>query len=232
MAGCEPDDPFGILEVSPDAARLGIKVAVMTACLAGEPGDPRVLEREIEWLEEWARSAYTLESLREDPVVRAYRRFYWRIGVDPTKTRPSSEALVRRLLRGRFPRISPVVDAGNIASARSMIPIGLYDLDRAKPPLRIVLSRGGEVFEPIGGGREELPPGLPILVDSQGLVMHLYPHRDSVHTMIRPETRRLLALFAGVRGVGEDRLRMAIAILVSLLQGLGWRTSAVAVLRW
>jgi len=44
----------------------------------------------------------SLEGLKEDPVVRAYRDFYWRLGIDPTKVRPSSEALARRALRGEF----------------------------------------------------------------------------------------------------------------------------------
>jgi len=66
----------------------------------------------------------SLEGLKEDPVVRAYRDFYWRLGIDPTKVRPSSEALARRALRGEFPRVSPLVDAGNVAS----IPMPLFEV--------------------------------------------------------------------------------------------------------
>ena len=224
---CEPPGPEGLVRVEEDAAGLGVRVAYMTACREGPARGG--LEEEVQRLLEWARSEYTLERLREDPIVRAYRSFYWRIDVDPTKTRPSSEALLRRALRGRWPRIMPVVDAGNIASARSLVPIGLYDLERARPPLSIRLSRGGEMFEPIGGRPETLRPGLPVLVDSGGLVMHLYPHRDSVHTMIRPETRVLLALAAGVPGVPEGRLRWALELLSRLLGILDWRSSRIVV---
>ena len=220
--------PEGLVEVEEPARKLGIVVAVMTACGPGAAAGGG-LEEEIEELLRWARSAYSLERLREDPVVRAYRKFYWRIGVDPTKTRPSSEALLRRALRGKWPRINPVVDAGNIASARSLVPIGLYDMDRLSPPLRLAVSRGGEEFHPIGGNVERLPPGLPILVDSRGRVLHLYPHRDSRETMIRPETRRLLALAAGVPGVGEDRLRLALETLARLLARLGWKASPIII---
>ena len=217
-----PAEPLVL--VDPEALRLGVRAMYMV--LRGPPVsslDPTVLDGELEALAAHVRSRYTLESLKDDPVVRAYRSFYWRIGIDPTKTRPSSEALVRRLLRtGRLPRINPLVDAGNIASARHMVPIGLYDLDRAAPPLRLTLARGGEEFHPIGGGPEALRPGTPILVDSRGTVMHVYPHRDSVHTAIAPGTTRALALAAGVPGVPLSRLRETLQDLARLARLLGW----------
>ncbi|HUW43054.1 MAG TPA: hypothetical protein VMW02_02320, partial [Thermoplasmata archaeon] len=42
----------------------------------------------------------TLEAVKDRPDFRAYRDFFWRLGVDPTKTRPASEALIRRILKG------------------------------------------------------------------------------------------------------------------------------------
>jgi len=185
--------------------------------------DGRPLRAEEERLLRELAARYSLDSLRADPLVRAYRDFYWRIGVDPTKTRPSSEALVRRALRGRWPRINPVVDAGNIASARYMVPIGLYDVESFTPPARLTLSRGGELFEPIGGKPEALEKGVPVMVDAQGTVMHLYPHRDSRRTMIRPETRCVLVLAAGAPGVDWERLRSAVREVQRLLGLLGWQ---------
>jgi DNA/RNA-binding domain of Phe-tRNA-synthetase-like protein len=141
-----------LLRIDEPAARLGIHVAYTVAC--GEPVgslDSSTLDDEITRLLSELRSRYTIDSLKDDRLVRAYRDFYWRIGVDPTKTRPSSEALVRRILRGRFPRIHPIVDAGNAASAATMVPIGLYDVRYFRPPLRLTVARGGEVFNPIGG---------------------------------------------------------------------------------
>ena len=226
MPGCGSlcGDLKGLVVVDADAGRLGVRVAYSLSW--GERGagelDASVLRVEEERLLRELGERYTLEGLRGDPVVRAYRDFYWRIGIDPTKTRPSSEALVRRALRGRWPRINPVVDAGNIASARYMVPIGLYDVERFKPPARITLARGGEVFHPIGGGEETLGPGVPVMVDARGVVMHLYPHRDSVETMIRPETRCILILAAGVPGVDPETLKAAVAEVQRLLGLLGW----------
>ncbi|MEM1517467.1 MAG: phenylalanine--tRNA ligase beta subunit-related protein, partial [Thermofilum sp.] len=99
---------------------------------------------------------------------------------------------------------------------------GLYDLSRAAPPLTLTLSRGGEAFNPIGGEPEALPAGLPILADSRGVVMHVYPYRDSVETAIREDTREVLALGAGVPGVEESRVAEAVKKVYELLSPAGW----------
>ncbi|MCD6591402.1 MAG: hypothetical protein J7K78_00090, partial [Thaumarchaeota archaeon] len=56
------------------------------------------------------RSRFRLEDLKDEPLIRAYRDFFWRIGIDPTKIRPASEALIRRILSGKgLPRINTLV---------------------------------------------------------------------------------------------------------------------------
>ncbi len=165
---------------------------------------------------------YSLDRLKEDPIVRAYRDFYWRIGIDPTKTRPASEALVRRVLRGSFPRINAIVDAGNLASIKTLVPIGLYDLGSVQPPFKLTLSRGGEFFRPIGGKPEVLPADVPVLMDSRGVVMHVYPHRDSRESMITESTSEVLVVAAGVPSVPGALVREAAEEVVKLLARIGW----------
>jgi DNA/RNA-binding domain of Phe-tRNA-synthetase-like protein len=46
------------------------------------------------------RSRTTLDDVKDDPVFRSYRDLYWTFGMDPTKLRVSSEALLRRIVRG------------------------------------------------------------------------------------------------------------------------------------
>ena len=211
-----------LIELSRSAKSLGIFVAYTVAWVSNTRHPQDILDTEVRRLLEEIPKAYDLKSLRNDPVVRAYRKFYWRIGIDPTKTRPASEALVRRVLRGSFPRINPVVDAGNIASVETLVPIGIYDLSRAEPPFKIILSRGGEVFRPIGGEPERLPPNIPIFIDARGTVMHVYPHRDSIDTMIREDTEEVLIVAAGVPDVPVSTVRKAAVRVAELLVKLGW----------
>jgi len=175
-------------------------------------------EEDLTELFSYVKNSYTLENLKKHKIVRAYRDFFWKLGIDPTKTRPASEALVRRALRNQFPRINHVVDAGNIASAFTLVPVGLYDLDRARPPLTIKKSLGGEAFRPIGGKEEVLEKGLPILVDSRGVVMHIYPHRDSVETCVTEQTRKIAIIAAGVPGVEKSLLIKTVDMITQLLK--------------
>ena len=65
-----------------------------------------------------------------DDMTKAVRQMYRRCRIDPTKTRPSSEALLRRVRRGdSLPRVNSIVDVCNWCSVESQIPFGLYDLD-------------------------------------------------------------------------------------------------------
>lgn len=214
------DEMNSLLNVDRRLSSLGVFVAYAVVWTREPRHEP--FEKEIEELVRYVGSRYTADSIKDDPVFRAYRDFFWRIGIDPTKTRPSSEALVRRCLRGSFPRINTVVDAGNIASAYTGIPIGLYDMSTSLPPYSLTLSRGGEVFNPIGGKTETLPGGIPILVDSYGTVMHLYPHRDSTETAIRDSTTEVFVLGAGVAGVEKARVVEAVRLVFELLSKAGW----------
>lgn len=183
------------------------------------PSSPILLNEITRRIEAFREKYSDLDDLRKDPVIKAYRKFLWRLNIDPTKTRPSSEALARRVLRGQpLPRINNVVDAGNTSSLVKLIPIGLYDLDRLKPPLVLTLCRKECVFEPIGGGKRRLRQGTPILVDDTGYVVHVYPHRDSLKTAITGGSRNILAVSAGVPGVPEEKLVESLEELVRLLQ--------------
>ncbi|MEM1526832.1 MAG: phenylalanine--tRNA ligase beta subunit-related protein [Ignisphaera sp.] len=181
-------------------------------------------ENDVAKLIEYVKSSFTSDNLKDYKVVRAYRDFFWRLGIDPTKTRPASEALVRRALKGSFPRINHVVDAGNIASAFTLIPIGMYDLGKALPSLTIRFSFGGELFRPIGGKEEILDKGIPILVDSRGTVMHIYPHRDSIETCVTESAKKIITIAAGVPGAQKELVVRAIEIVVELLKKIGWRS--------
>jgi len=209
-----------MIEIGEDVRSLGIFLK-WTSLEGVEVYDSRFSEyvvRVVREAVEEIRSSLTLEGLKDNPVIRAYRDFYWRLGIDPTKTRPSSEALVRRALRsGSIPLINNVVDLGNVASIKTMVPIGIYDLDKATPPLTLRRARTRELFHPIGGSPEVLSDRDVVLADSRGVVMHVFPHRDSVYTMVTKETRRILIVACGVRGVSEERVQEAVELASKLI---------------
>jgi len=153
------------------------------------------------------RRRYNLSTLKDEPIIRAYRDFYWSIGIDPTKIRPSSEALLRRILQGKlFPEINNVVDAYNLASAVTMISIGAYDLDKITGKLSLGISHGEEF---IGIGGKRLITRGEIVVRDEEKIINIFPYRDADHTKITESTCEVLFLFSGVRGIERDYLLKA-----------------------
>ncbi|HEY3422536.1 MAG TPA: phenylalanine--tRNA ligase beta subunit-related protein, partial [Methanocellaceae archaeon] len=124
------------------------------------------------------RSRFTLENVKDDPGFRAYRDFFWSVGIDPTKTRPASEALVRRILANKqLPTINTAVDAYNLASALSGVPIAAFDADTLEGPLTMRFAVDGESFQGIGMKEPVmLKQNQVILADSKKIIAS-YPYR-------------------------------------------------------
>lgn len=124
--------------------------------------------------------------------VAETRGMFHRLGVDPTKTRPSSEALLRRVLQGKgLPEILPAVDVCNLASLEAQLPLGLYDRTHVKGPVYARLGRPGEGYEGIRKGYVSLG-GRLLLADDESAFGA--PTSDSGRTQVTAETRSLLAV--------------------------------------
>lgn len=125
------------------------------------------------------------------PARQLYRSF----GIDPTKTRPSSEALLRRVRRGdRLPRINTLVDICNWCSLEAQLPYGLYDLDQVEPPVCARRGRPGEAYPGIRKDEVHLD-GRLTLADVRGPFGN--PTSDSARTMVTTSARRLLVVVFG-----------------------------------
>ena len=148
------------------------------------------------------KKEYALEDLKDTPLIRSYRDFYWRIGIDPTKIRPSSEALIRRILQGKnIPNINTCVDAYNLVSIKTNIAIGVFDRDRLIGNLILRSADEGEKF--IGIGMDELKQlkGNEIVVADDEKIIAIYPYRDSDETKVTLKTKNIVILICGVPGI-------------------------------
>ena len=156
------------------------------------------------------KGRWALEQLREHPVFRAYRDFFWRVGVDPTKTRPASEALIRRVLRGRsLPRINTFVDAYNLASMEAAVPLAAFDMAWLSGDLLMREAITGEEFLGIGMEKPVILEGGEVVVEDGEKLVAIYPYRDAEVAKITVETEDVLMLVCGVPNVGSDILNQA-----------------------
>ena len=140
----------------------------------------------------------------EVPGAADARTLYKAFGLDPTKTRPSNEALLRRALKGEsLYRINTLVDALNLSSLRFQLPFGLYDLAKIEPP--VVLRKGmqGESYEGIRKGPVNVD-SRPTLADARGAFGN--PTSDSARTCIILETTSALVVVYAPAGYSPARL--------------------------
>src|SRR5437899_4980261 len=160
---------------------------------------------------EVARAMSAVRSGEVGDVGRA-RALYRRFGVDPTRVRPSSEALLRRLKKGEpLPRINSLVDVANALSVQLQVPVGLYDLGKVKgEELVIRLGAEGETYEGIGKERVNVA-GRICVADADGPCGN--PSADSRRTMITTDTERAAWIyFLPVREDDVDRTAELIAV--------------------
>src|SRR6266850_595187 len=158
--------------------RLGILEILGVTVREGDDA----LQAEVDGACRELKSRYGDGKSAEVPGAADARTLYKALGLDPTKTRPSSEALLRRVLKGEaLYRINTLVDAMNLCSLRSQLPFGLYDLDRIEPP--VVLRKGGpgESYEGIRKAAVNVE-GRPVLSDARGAFGN--PTSDSARTMV------------------------------------------------
>jgi len=105
------------------------------------------------------------EAASSDPVIAAVRETFKKCGKDPSRYRPSSEALTRRVIAGKgLESINNVVDAGNITSLMTGIPVGCYDMESLSGDITFRVGKKDDAYKGIARGNISLE-GLPILVD-------------------------------------------------------------------
>ena len=153
------------------------------------------------------RSRWVIEKLRDDPDFRAFRDFFWRLGIDPTKNRPAAEALIRRVLNGRpIPKINTWVDAYNLVSIQTAIPIASFDADLLRGGLLMREAEEGEEFLGIAMKKPVvLKGGEAVIQDDEGLVA-IYPYRDADHSKVSGGTSNVLLLLCGAPNITLETL--------------------------
>ncbi len=155
----------------------------------------------------------SLEKIRDQPIFRSYRDFFWRVGIDPTKTRPAGEALTRRIVGGKdLPRINTLVDSYNLASVMTSVAIAAFDLESvSEKDLFMRRAREGEVFKGIGMDSEMRLRGIEIVIEDMKphRLIAIYPYRDSDDSKVTLQTRKVLLMMCGVPSIPLGRLEEA-----------------------
>ena len=136
--------------------------------------------------------------------ITAVRTMYKRVGLDPTKTRPSSEALLRRVRKGdSLPRINSMVDVCNWCSLEFQLPYGLYDAAHIDGDVELRMGLAGESYPGIRKDAVHVD-GRIALADRIGPFGN--PTSDSARTMVTTATTQAMLVVFAPRDVDRRRL--------------------------
>lgn len=173
------------------------------------------LWQEINSFTDELRAESDVDACKEQYAIAATRIAYRRCGKDPSRYRPSAEALRRRLLRGmQLYQIDTLVDIINLVSLRSGFSIGGFDADKIQGnQLVLGIGREGEPYEGIGRGVLNIE-GLPVYRDAIGGIGT--PTSDHERTKMDLGTIHLLAIINGYSG--EQGLQEAAEFTLDLLR--------------
>ncbi|MCW4049690.1 MAG: phenylalanine--tRNA ligase beta subunit-related protein [Candidatus Bathyarchaeota archaeon] len=153
------------------------------------------------------KTRWAVEELKDDPVFRAYRDFFWKLGIDPTKNRPAAEALIRRVLRDRpVPKINTWVDAYNLVSIETAVPIASFDSDLLEGDLLMREAVEGEEFLGIAMKKPVVLKGGEAVIEDGERLVAIYPYRDADYSKVSMNTRNVLMLMCGAPGITLDYL--------------------------
>jgi DNA/RNA-binding domain of Phe-tRNA-synthetase-like protein len=189
-----------IFQLRPDFA-----VLLMTAHgIKNGPTDDRARA----WLAD--ASAQAVQTEKIDAWKDAYRAF----GAKPQRTRPSVDALTRRL---PLPEINQVVDAYNSISVKHCLPIGGEDLDAYVGPARLIRAAGDEPSEEVLGAPE---PGEVVWRDDTGVTCRVWNWRQGRRTRLTEETENALFILERLEPMTMEELKVAGEELADLLTEL------------
>jgi DNA/RNA-binding domain of Phe-tRNA-synthetase-like protein len=160
-------------------------------------------------------SLYSGKQPADIPGVAETRALFHQLDIDPTKHRPSSEALLRRVLQGKgLPAVNAAVDVCNLCSLEHQLPLGLYDRDSVRGAIQVRVGREGEGYPGIRKQRVHLG-GRMLLADEDGPFGA--PTSDSTRTSVSSGTRNLLVvLFCPLDRAGQS-LSTALEHIADLL---------------
>jgi DNA/RNA-binding domain of Phe-tRNA-synthetase-like protein len=154
--------------------------------------------------------------VRLDADIDAVRTMYKRVGIDPTRRRPSSEALLRRVSRGDpFPRVNSMVDICNWCSLEFQLPYGLYDASLIEGDVTLRVGLPGESYAGIRKDDVNVA-GRIAMVDARGPFGN--PTSDSARTMITTATRNALLIVFAPHSTTPARLATVLDVTARRMQ--------------
>ncbi|MDF2500156.1 MAG: hypothetical protein K0Q77_870 [Anaerosporomusa subterranea] len=166
-------------------------------------GATAALTQEFIKLQQEASDAYQLDILPKLPRILAVRSMYKKMAFDPSRYRPASEALVRRVLQNKgVYYVNSAVDVNNYCSIKFLLPFGLYDAAEIQGDICYQMASGGSYISV--SGNTITAEGKPFLTDNLGVFGN--PTADSLRTAVNLSSTNLLSVIYADEEVSDSAL--------------------------
>lgn len=198
-----------ILSKCPD-----MRLALVRAKVNVETSSKALLEEIKKTCQELQEYYENTEAIRTNGIIADTRTAYKALGKDPSRYRPSAEALLRRVVQGKgLYQINNIVDLLNSVSIRTGFSIGGYDLSKVEGEIQLGIGKEDEPYAAIGRGKLNIG-FLPVLRDDLGTFGS--PTSDSQRTMVQNSTNDFLMVFFDFRA--NDEIKKACELAEALLE--------------
>lgn len=157
---------------------------------------------------------YEVGNLEAMESIDHIKKVYRRLGTDPTRYKISSEALLKRVIKGKgLFTVNNVVEVNNIISLISGYPVCAYDLENIKGEIKLSIGKTGEKYEGIGRGEIKVE-NIPVLYDEIGAFGSTTS--DSTRTMVTEKTKKII--FSIVSFNGNNNINKFLDESIALLE--------------
>ncbi|HLD76169.1 MAG TPA: phenylalanine--tRNA ligase beta subunit-related protein [Candidatus Norongarragalinales archaeon] len=165
-------------------------------------------------------AARKIPILSEHPHIAAWRKTFKSFKADPSKTKPSVEALVRRIQKGEsLPSINPIVDVYNAVSLAHVLPIGGQDAEKIQGSVTLRFSRPDDTFTPLGANeRQKVDDKEVVYADEKKVLCSKWNWRDCFDARITDQTRKFVLFVDGCPSIPRETVENALQALSENLE--------------
>lgn len=217
------DRPNRSFSISPEVFQQFpgyVRGVVLAAGIQNGPASAEVSEL-LKTAERQVQENLRLETLAEQPRIKAWREAYRAMGAKPTEFRPSIEALCRRVLNGHaIPSIHTLVDLGNIVSLRHLLPVGGHAIDVVTGDIQLRPAAGTEVFTTLGAAPtapEHPETGEIVFVEEEVVLTRRWTWRQGTHTLMALDSQAVEFNVDGLPPVTPQEVEAVCSELAGLI---------------
>lgn len=174
-----------------------IRLGCIQCSVSVAPGDEKIISLSNTIIEN-VTSVLTVETISQKSTIKSTKEAYRALGKDPSRYRPSAEALTRRVVNGKdLYQVNNIVDLLNLVSLESGFSIGGYDADKIDGAISFGVGKENEPYQAIGRGELNIE-NLPLFRDESGAFGS--PTSDSLRTMVTDSTSIFLMILIDFNG--------------------------------